>query len=790
MPGGSVTSQEAAVLGAPTAPPTKTPSSWPAWIWYLGLGGLSTSVFLIADRPWVQAGAQLPIYALSAALLARLWWRSRALHRDPLLSLAAAAFGLYFLASILGALLPLLAPPTASVPVPGPLDGLFLVSYFLLGLFLWRLGSRSRGAGRRDILDTLIVVGGVAPVFWVFLVAPLFETRVPLAALVTYVAYPASVFALFCLTVRLAFVARRATTLHLLLGGWIVGELTADVVFLSASVNGTFAYGQPWQALWIVSATCVGGFALHPRAAVLLERHTMPTVNGSRRLWVLAGCLVAPIVTIFYSELTTEHSGSVLFASAASVFVVLLLCLRLSGLMVDNATQLRVQERVQRLADDLVHQSKHDPLTGLGNRLLFAETADKVLAQPAIDGDRAAAVVLLDLDDFKTVNDSFGHDAGDRVLVEVSRRLEGVVRNGDESVFRLGSDEFAFLAPQVRLPDALRLADRITAALSEPFRLGPRRVRIVACIGIAIALDGQDRGALLAEADLATYAGKARGTSPSVFDPVLNRERLDRHELERDLRHAVDRHEPRVLYQPIVHLASKDIVGVEALLRWDHPTRGTILPAQFIQVAETTGAILDLGDWVMEESLRQLRAWDRSRPGRGLHLSVNVSPRQLDDGEFVGRVADLVRGSGLDPARVTLEITEASFGADAETMIERLHELKRLGVMLAIDDFGTEYSSLSKLRQIPVDVLKIDKSFVEGIANDPDERALTAAIVALAASLDKATVAEGIETSGQYAQLLGLGVELGQGYLFARPVSAQMIADLVGLAPGRAFQHA
>ena len=398
-------------------------------------------------------------------------------------------------------------------------------------------------------------------------------------------------------------------------------------------------------------------------------------------------------------------------------------------------------------------------------------------------------MLLLDLDDFKLVNDTFGHDAGDRVLVEVARRLEGVIRNGEESVFRLGGDEFAFLAPQVRLTDALRLAERIAAALSEPFALGDRQVRPLACIGISIALNGQDRGTLLAEADLAMYAGKARGTSPFLFDPVLHRQTLDRERLSGELRAAVGRHQLRLVYQPIVHLASNDIVGVEALLRWDHPTRGVIPPAQFIPIAEKNGAILDIGDWVMEQSLRQLRLWDQSIPEHPLLISVNVSPCQLTDPEFVARVADLLSRSALDPGRVTLEITEAAFAGDPESMIKTLHELRLLGVKLAIDDFGTEYSSLSRLRRLPIDVLKIDKSFVDGIARNPRERAFTAAIVSLAASLGKDTVAEGIETAGQYEQLMKLGVSIGQGYLFAQPVSPEGIADLVARAPGRAFQH-
>ena len=294
---------------------------------------------------------------------------------------------------------------------------------------------------------------------------------------------------------------------------------------------------------------------------------------------------------------------------------------------------------------------------------------------------------------------------------------------------------------------------------------------------------------MLAEADLAMYAGKARGTSPFVFDAVLHAETLDREQLSRDLRAAVGRHELRLVYQPLVHLASNVVVGVEALLRWDHPTRGTIAPVNFIPTAETNGAILDIGDWVLEQSLLQLRLWDLSSPDHLLHMSVNVSPRQLIDPEFVARVADMLSRSGLDPGRVTLEITEAAFGGDAENMIARLHELRLLGLKLAIDDFGTEYSSLSRLRRLPIDVLKIDKSFVDGIANNPRERAFTAAIVSLAASLGKGTVAEGIETAGQYAQLMRLGVEFGQGYLFAQPVSPLAITDMVALAPGRGFQR-
>jgi diguanylate cyclase (GGDEF)-like protein len=759
----------------------------PAWTWPFAVGGLCAVAFLLFSNPWVKASVQVPVYVATAALFVRAWWRGRARSPDALRTLAVVAFSVYFCASVLGVVVPLTATDSSSVSVPSPLDGLFLLSYLLLACFLWRLGSRSAAPGRSDLLDTLIVVGGLLPVFWLLLISPLLGSDELSAALVTYIAYPVIVFALLGMMIRLALVSGQRTMPHLLLGGWIVFELSADIVFLYAGVEGTYVYGQPWQVMWIVSATFLAALALHPRTGVLLERRTVRPVKGTRRLYLLAASLAVPIVTILWTDLREHGDRTVLVSVTVALILVVLLSLRLSGLMVDNAAQLRVQVELQHLTDDLAHQALHDPLTGLGNRVLFAERADYALAQRVTESSRAAAMLLLDLDDFKTVNDTFGHEAGDRVLIEVSRRLECVTRHG-EGVFRLGGDEFAFVLAHARLSDALRLADRITAALAHPYDLGPRQIYPVASIGIAIALDGQDRSTLLAQADMAMYDGKSRtSTLPAVYDPVLHHQSLERHQLERDLREAVGRGELRVLYQPLVHLASNDMVGVEALLRWEHPTRGTVSPLEFIPLAETNGAILEIGDWVLEEALRQLRIWDLTRGDGRLYISVNVSPRQLADPEFVARVGAVLARSGLDPSRVNLEITERAFGVDAEDMILRLHELKDLGVSLAIDDFGTDYSSLSHLRRLPVDILKIDKSFVSGIASEPAEWALTAAIIRLAAGLDKTTVAEGIETGGQLAHLRSLHVELGQGYLFAPPLPPEEITALLDVAPGQAF---
>ena len=766
---------------------TLRPRSIPSWIWYLVVGTLCSGLFVTVDNGWAKAAVQVPVYAGSAVLLARAWWRRRTTQPEPLLSLAVVAFAVYFGASIWGVILPLTAT-SPSGTVPSPLDGLFLLGYALLGLLLWKIGSRSAGERRRDILDTLIVTGGLAPVFWMVLVKPLFAGDTPFAALATYLAYPTFVFGLLAMTVRLFFLAGHRTAPHLLLTGWILLELIADVVYLRVSLQGTYAYGQWWQAMWIVSAACIGAVALHPGTSLLFERRTTRPVSGSRRLYVLAVCLAAPILLIGFGELRLQGDPKVLVPTCAALALVGLLTMRLSGLMVDNASQVRAQQELRRLSDDLTRQALHDPLTGLGNRVLFAERADHALAQRPTDRERGAAILLLDLDDFKTVNDTFGHEAGDRVLVEVSRRLDRVTRQG-EGIYRLGGDEFAFVLSDARLTDVLNLADRISIALAEPLDLGPRIVRPLATMGISIALSGQDRSTLLAEADMAMYSGKDRKTNvPSVFDPVLHTATLARHQLERDLRDAVKQDELFVLYQPVVHLATNDVAGVEALVRWAHPTRGVVSPVEFIPLAEANGSINAIGDWVLERAIHQLLKWDEEQPDRLLSISVNVSPRQLAEPDFVGRVAGILRHSQIDPDRVNLEITEASFVDHDDAMIERLHELKSLGLRLAIDDFGTDYSSLSRLRRLPVDSLKIDKSFIDDIATQPTAWALVTAIIRLSETLGKSTVAEGIETGGQLAHLRSLNVEFGQGFLFARPLTAAAVSTLLTASPGRGFR--
>ena len=444
--------------------------SIPSWIWYLGFGTLCCGLFLTFDNDWAKAGVQVPVYAASAVLLARCWWKRRAAQREPLLSFAVVAFGCYFCASIWGVILPLTATGPATT-VPAPLDGLFLRAYALLGLLLWKIGSRSVGERRRDILDTLIVTGGVAPAFWLFLIKPLFAFHAPLPALATYVAYPTLVFGLLAMTVRLFFLAGRRTAPHVLLAGWILLELIADVVYLRVSVQGAYVYGQWWQAMWIVSAACVGAVALHPQTGLLFERRTTRPVSGSRRLYVLAFCLAAPILLIGFGELQQQDDLWLLVPVCAALVLMGLLTMRLAGLMVDNAVAGPGPPGAAAALGRPQPPGPARPAYRPRQPCALRRARDHALAQRPTDAERGTAILLLDLDDFKTVNDTFGHEAGDRVLVEVSRRLERVTRHG-EGIYRLGGDEFAFVLYDARLSEVLtsptgsasRSANRSTSA--------------------------------------------------------------------------------------------------------------------------------------------------------------------------------------------------------------------------------------------------------------------------------------------------------------------------------------
>lgn len=439
-----------------------------------------------------------------------------------------------------------------------------------------------------------------------------------------------------------------------------------------------------------------------------------------------------------------------------------------------------ISER-KALEKQLTHQAFHDPLTNLANRVLFLDRVSHALALVRRH-DQMLAVLFVDLDGFKTINDSLGHAAGDRLLAVVAQRLQTCVRTSD-TVARLGGDEFALLIEDATDDHAAsEVAERIAASVRHPILLEGKEVFMTASIGIATAKDEGSASDLLRNADMAMYVAKSRGKARwERFEPGMHAKALERLDLEAELRHALDGGDQFVLlYQPIVQLQTGEVKGIEALVRWNHPQRGTLTPAQFIPLAEETGLIVSLGRWVLREACRQAQVWQAARTsGAPLTLTVNVSGYQLQYDGVVADVRAALADSGLDPRNLVLEITESVLMQQNETILERLRALKAVGVRLAIDDFGTGYSSLGYLQRFPIDILKIDKAFVDDIGATGAEPALVRAIIALGDTLQLQTIAEGIELRQQWHGLRELGCEMGQGFLFARPVTVGQIDALL-----------
>ena len=447
-----------------------------------------------------------------------------------------------------------------------------------------------------------------------------------------------------------------------------------------------------------------------------------------------------------------------------------------------------ISER-KALEEQLTHQAFHDPLTGLANRALFEQHLRQALlrvSQPS----HSLAVVFLDLDNFKMINDSLGHAAGDAVLLTVAERLRTCVRTGD-TLARFGGDEFAILLEDLQdRGDAAEVAERIITALSAPVLVHGTEVVTGTSIGIAAGTAGQaEADTLLRNADIAMYMAKRHGKGRAlVFEPSMQVQVTDRLMLEADLRHALERQELCLHYQPIVNLESGAVTGVEALLRWRHPQWGPVAPTEFIPVAEEAGLIIPIGEWVLAEACRQVRAWHRQYPShRPLVVSVNVSARQLEQDSLVEAVAAGLRASGLDPRCLILEIRESVLLEQSAAALGSLRRLKDLGVELALDDFGAGYSSLSCLHSFPVDILKLNKAFIDRLGNGAAETAVTGAVIQLAHTLNLHVVAEGIEAPAQVSELRALACDEGQGYYFARPLDPHRLGVVLGQdrpAPG------
>jgi diguanylate cyclase (GGDEF)-like protein/PAS domain S-box-containing protein len=422
--------------------------------------------------------------------------------------------------------------------------------------------------------------------------------------------------------------------------------------------------------------------------------------------------------------------------------------------------------------------AQHDALTGLPNRLLMQDRLQQAIVQARRNSGQVA-LMFIDLDRFKRVNDSFGHGIGDTVLKQVSVRLSRCLRDSD-SLARLGGDEFTVMLPEV--PNAQlagEVAERILSELSQPFIDGDKELHVSASIGISLfPRDGGLPDELVKHADAAMYSAKDSGrNSYRYFTEGLNEEVRERVALESGLRRAIERNELRLYYQPKIDLVSGKVMGAESLVRWQHPTLGLVAPARFIPIAEESGLIVQLGEWVLKSACEQIRAW-RGK-GVALPVAINMSARQIQRPNLAELVMDIIAACDVDPTLVEIEVTESAIMSDAMTSISTLQRMKSRGIAISIDDFGTGYSSLSYLKRLPLDILKIDQSFVRDITSDYNDAAIVRAIIGLARSLGIKVIAEGVEDDGQLSFLNAYGCNYAQGFLFGKPMDAERFTELI-----------
>jgi diguanylate cyclase (GGDEF)-like protein len=758
------------------------------WRYHLGGGCALALAYVYLPYPAVRIGAMalLCLATVAATLVSvRLWRPAR---RLPF-RLFAVGEAIGFVAGAAGS--------SAAVTRAGgsPLAAALTMVAYLVGIAGYALVIRTRNPGRdrASLIDATVVSTGVGMLAWVFMASPYtVDASLPLIERVLSVLYVVLDVLVLALVIRLAIGGGDRSRAYLLMtAGWLV-LVGADAGRALLVLVGAYDPTSPIEAGWLVSYALWGAAVLDPSMATLTDPTPAPRgqLTSPRLASLAAASLMAPASLAIQAVRGQRLDVPVIVAGCVLLF--LLVLVRLADLVRENEAtvrELRGTEGVLRaslserdaLAAQLEHQAYYDSLTDLANRSLFNDRVRHALARARRDGG-PLAVLFVDLDDFKVVNDSLGHGAGDRLLREVAARLRSCLREHD-TVGRLGGDEFAVLAEDTDLATARVLAERILATLGAPFPLVGGQVTIRASVGIAaderLALD---EAQLLRNADIAMYAAKSRGKGTyEVFQNSMLRSVRDRHDVTAALQGAIERHELVVHYQPIVDLHDGRVAGAEALVRWPRPDRGLVPPVEFIPLAEETGLIVELDRFVLRQACRQMARWTAEVGPLLLH--VNLSAHHLLRSDLAATVAAALGDAGLRPDCLALEITESVLMHDLEVAVVRLDELKRLGVHLAIDDFGTGYSSLAYLRQMPIDAVKIDKSFVDGVAGGAEESAVARAIIALATTLHLDTVAEGVEHPEQATTLAQLGCHLAQGYHFSRPVPAADMARLAGQRP-------
>ncbi len=676
------------------------------------------------------------------------------------------------------------------LPDPSLVDVLYLLAYPFLFVAVLRLGRQVSGRGTRERrTDAAIVTMGAFALCWRLLISSYAgDSSLTWLAKVTTAAYPImDIGIVFVLASALLFGGARSAA-HKIVALAMVVMLIGDIGYLLLELHGAYADGSAIDVTWLLNYVLVGVAALHPSMAA--EPASVRSEPMGRAAWmptVTISAAIPPGLLVVSGIALRRADIGVLGVTSLLLIGLILLRMdwmvgRLSGQAQELAEQAATLRKALAVRDDLEadlrHQAFHDSLTGLANRALLTDRLQHALSAAERNGG-TVGLILCDLDGFKTVNDSLGHPAGDSLLITVADRLASAVRSGD-TVARLGGDEFAVLMDQVVDPgDATAVAGRIVRLLHEQIRLEDHSLVVSASIGISLGAAGKSGQQLLAEADAAMYEAKSNGKNGfAMFEPSMRSRAVERLRLTNAFDGALEREEFYLEFQPQFALEDGRLEGFEALVRWHHPTLGTLSPLRFIPLAEETGFIVPLGRWVLERACAAAAGWPATADG-ALTMSVNLSPRQLVDPHLVADVAGALRRSGLAGEQLVIEITESSLVTDARRSVDALHKIKKMGVRVAVDDFGTGYSSLGQLRNFPIDILKIDKSFVDQLAGERNDGfGLVEAIIRLAHELDLSTVAEGIEDSAQRERLAQMGCWSGQGFLMSRPLS-QRVAENV-----------
>ncbi|MEV0134622.1 bifunctional diguanylate cyclase/phosphodiesterase [Dactylosporangium sp. NPDC050688] len=625
-------------------------------------------------------------------------------------------------------------------PFPSVADALYLGAYPLLAAGLFVLVRQRAGRNRAAVLDASIVATGAGLVLWTFVMQPIaHDGTVGVGTRVVGLAYPAFDALLLVMLARLLVSGAVRDTGIRLLAASLVLLTCADVAYSVVTAYTSYDGGL-FDAGWLLSYVLWAAAALHPssrRVARAADAGEDALRFGWPRLLILASSsLLAPGV-LLVQGVTQPRDIDWLPVGACAVVLFLLVGVRMAGLV----------RQVRRLA-------VRDDLTGLANRRELELRIRAALGSPA-------KVALIDLDDFKAINDRLGHGVGDRLLIAVAERLRSVARPGD-TVARLGGDEFALLVPS---GDVSVFAE----ALERPFVAGAHKLLVRASIGVADCRGTAEAFEPLRRADVAMYAAKVTGGRQQHYDPALDARASEHAELGADLRTGLDESQFFMVYQPIVALPSGDTVAVEALVRWRHPQRGLVSPVDFIPVAEHNGLIIELGAWILREACTRMAHWrDTLGPRAPQRVSVNASARQLSEPDFAGTVAAVLADTGLPPRCLVIEVTETAV-FDSDTALDTLRAVRALGVRIALDDFGTGHSSLGLLQTAPVDILKVDKSFVDHVGTPGRQAVIARALIDVSNHLQLTAIAEGVETAAQADELHRLGYHYVQGYHFGRP---------------------